>query len=447
MTATTHESSPVPTSLCEELYFRLLQMWGPSVYGRNMYMAHLGEGAFVVRAAEEALNDVVARQESLRASYDASAGPLVKSVLPTARVTIEVRDLGAIEDERLHDEVARCVEAPIPLQQAPLLRAVLLRRSENAWAFVIVVHHLAFDAGSFPIFFADFSAAYRARLDNTPPQLVPPQSSGSDFARWQHEYFTPEKRASLAEFWSKRVRNYQPIDESLLKGLGVAPGSKPGGRMVVPFSFDAADSAAIRSGCTKSGSSLVMFTCVGFGALLKRHTQRTDITFMYLHNLRSQFAMHNRAKKASVEGTLGYFANGLPYHVDIEDGLTGRELVRRGRQEMIDISGASDIPLPCIDESYARSIPRLFTAGFNFQRQRVVMEMPGATLTRMPREDVESTRWHFHQLLECRLIETSSLSGYMIADSGFLTRPMVDRLIADYRTTLRTLATDPEARL
>lgn len=431
-----------PTSLCEELYHRLLSIWGPATHGRNMYAAFRGAGALDAVALEAALNDVVGRQDALRASFMVADGKLVKTVHPNRAITIETRQLGDVDDAALADACAARIAHDFDLAHEPLITAAVLRRTDD-FALVVVVHHLVFDAGSFAILFTELAKRYAARspASVSASGLAPLETTPDDFAVWQRSLVAEggrETREALAAHWAKSIARMTPLESELVARAvpAPAPDVEPGLRRMLPFRFSASEDAALRATAARHRISLVVLTCAAFATLLREHTGRDDVVFMYLHNLRAQFALRNRARRASLDGTMGYFANGIPFALDFRGAEDDATILMRARAEMIDATSNSDLPLPVLDPGHGERLRGLFAAGFNFQRQRTAFDLPHVELERLPLDALESGRWKFHMLLECRIVESSATAGYMIFDASRLDEAAVAHLIDRYRAIL-----------
>ncbi|WP_285188650.1 non-ribosomal peptide synthetase [Rhodococcus sp. MEB041] len=133
----------------------------------------LVEGPLDVDAVGAAVNDVIARHESLRTVYPTVAGEPVQVVLDAAPVSVELvtpsdsdLDPSAPEVQAALDEVARrrfdlATEAPV--------RAVVVRLSEHSHVVGVAVHHIAADGESVAPLTTDLLLAYEARRTGVAP--------------------------------------------------------------------------------------------------------------------------------------------------------------------------------------------------------------------------------------------------------------------------------------
>ncbi|MFD5185022.1 condensation domain-containing protein [Streptomyces sp. NPDC058372] len=150
----------------------------------------------------QALADLVARHDALRARAVRRDGELLLEVLAEVPVELPVSDLSA----HAGDETARarwCQEQasrPFALDRAPLFRFRLARLGPDHWTLVTVLHHAVCDGWSLGIFRHEPQELYNARRLGTEAQLGPPLSQFTDFARAEQD-FGAGRRAELERFW------------------------------------------------------------------------------------------------------------------------------------------------------------------------------------------------------------------------------------------------------
>ena len=147
-------------------------------------------------ALEAALDDVVARHESLRTLLKEVDGEPYQAILEPAHVALGHRVCAAAQvDEVLASEASR----PFDLGGELPLRAVLLELGRDEHVLVLVVHHAAADGWSMGRLLEDLARAYRApgcRGGRRTMRALPVQYA--DYALWQRallgEEADPEQR-------------------------------------------------------------------------------------------------------------------------------------------------------------------------------------------------------------------------------------------------------------
>ncbi len=161
----------------------------------------------------DALRKAVRRHESLRTTFTHQAGlrvPLqvVNDLLEPVVERIDLHDTepserpGRLERTRRSD-----LEAPLDLEQGPLVRATLLTDGENALHLVLTLSALCADPASTALLLGEVAAQLAA------VELIEDPLQYADFSAWQHELSdSDEDEASAARtFWSELGTIASPV--------------------------------------------------------------------------------------------------------------------------------------------------------------------------------------------------------------------------------------------
>ena len=151
-------------------------------------------GALDVEALGAALDDVIARHESLRTVFPDVDGVPLQQVVPTeagmwrrggaAVVSLPERDVAAALVELAGYRFDLSAEIPI--------RAQIYAVGPEQYVVGIVVHHIAFDGWSMAPVVRDVGEAYRARRVGRAPRWAPLAVQYVDYTLWQRELLGQE---------------------------------------------------------------------------------------------------------------------------------------------------------------------------------------------------------------------------------------------------------------
>lgn len=121
----------------------------------------------------DALNDVVARHDVLRATFERTGERMVFA--PSLKIDMPVRDLAGEADPQaaLAAILAQEASTPFDLVEGPILRVVLARLPQGKSQLVMTSHHIVCDGWSWNIIVADLGAFYNARLEGREAALEP----------------------------------------------------------------------------------------------------------------------------------------------------------------------------------------------------------------------------------------------------------------------------------
>lgn len=190
-----------------------LRMWfvqaaDPSGALLNVCLSYRITGDIDPEALHAALNAVARRHAVLRTTYAADENGLpVPTVHPDLRPRWSEHDLTELADpsgqaQRLRLEVLaqREFAAPFDLAVDSPLRITLVRTGVREFVMLLVAHHIAWDDGSWEIFFAELTRAYTgAELGEELGALPPaePRSAEADLAYWRAEMADPPEPLEL----------------------------------------------------------------------------------------------------------------------------------------------------------------------------------------------------------------------------------------------------------
>src|SRR5262249_25502000 len=100
---------------------------------------------------------------------------------------------------------------PFDLQTDLMIRARLLRISDDEYVLLLTMHHIASDAWSIWVLYGEIAAFYeefrggpRAQISELPVQY-------RDYAAWQRRRFDGERMASHLSFWSTQLDHIPPL--------------------------------------------------------------------------------------------------------------------------------------------------------------------------------------------------------------------------------------------
>src|SRR5439155_10173054 len=107
--------------------------------------------------------ELVARHEALRTRVEGTDDGPVQMVEPHAEVTVESVDLSAEEHptRRCERLMAAAAREAIPLDQAPLVRAVVYRVGVDRHVIFLNIHHIVCDGWSLTLLLSDAARVYR----------------------------------------------------------------------------------------------------------------------------------------------------------------------------------------------------------------------------------------------------------------------------------------------
>ena len=313
--------------------------------GFSMPFALRFAGRLDTAALAEALNDVVARHESLRTNFDEHDGVPYQIVHPALRVELPIRQ---VSEDRLDETVAQLRRHVFTPESGPLIKATLLALGTDAHVLVVLVHHIVSDHASLGILFDDLIAAYRARLEGQAPRWPALPVQFADYALWQRDAFAADSEWGQAELtcWRDALAGL-PDEISVAPDHSRPPVIGKAGE-VVSFAVSAARRAALTGLAEQSGATEFMVYQAVLAVLLHKLGGGADIPI--------GSPVVSRVDPAT-ENLIGLFANMVVLRNDLTGDPTLRAMVARSRDVVLDAFAHQELPIERLVE--ALNPPRL----------------------------------------------------------------------------------------
>ena len=421
----------------------------PSSPAYNLSSAwHLG-GTLDVIALERSLFEIARRHEILRTRFPSAGGEPYQEIAERPGLELANVDLGRLAPEHrqtLARELA-ISEAfqPFDLGRGPLVRATLIRLTEQERVLLLTLHHIVSDGWSQGIFYRELSTRYAAYAEapqssrETAPVPALPQLSiqVADVALWQRRWLQGEMLETRWHYWRNQLDGRTAHLE--------LPTDRP--RPTIPsyrgvshrWSFGKELTAAVQQLGNLAGASLYMTLLAAFTAFLHRLTLRRQIL------VGSPVA----GRDIAAEDLIGLFVNTLVMRAAFDDGLCFIEHLERTRATALGAYDHQELPFeklveklrperdsrrnPLVQVTLAlqsgpRAEPRL--AGVELRPFEVGGPCPA-------RDDLA---------LYIRESE-SGLEGTMIGLRELFDRSTISRFCGTFETLLRDAVTDPKRRI
>ena len=162
-----------------------------------------------MEALERSINMIVNRHEVLRASFAMKDDHLVQVADDDFIVEVPLVNIDTIAAEEREQQCLRIAQAeseqPFDLGVGPLVRAKIVRLSEEDHVFLLTLHHICCDAWSIEILFRELVAGYRSELLGEAFELLELEVQYADFAHWQREWVSGEELARQLSYWKETL--------------------------------------------------------------------------------------------------------------------------------------------------------------------------------------------------------------------------------------------------
>ncbi|MER5585603.1 non-ribosomal peptide synthase/polyketide synthase [Streptomyces asoensis] len=342
----------LPLSFAQQRLWLLHRIEGPGAT-YHIPAAWRLTGTLDADALEAALNDVVARHESLRTVFPERDGRPRQVVLEPSRATVPVHRGRATEAE-LPALLAGAVAQGFALERELPLRVHVFRLRADEHVLLLVLHHIAGDQWSDGPLRRDLATAYEARRAGRAPEWSPLPVQYADYALWHRAALgdpaDPDSRQSAQLAHWRRVLADLP-DELTLPADRPRPAESSHRGGAVGLTLDAGRTRALRTLARDHGVSVFMVAQAAVAALLHRLGAGDDIPLGAPVSGRSD---------ERLEDLVGFFVNTLVLRTDVSGDPTFAELLARVRAFDLAAYEHQDLPFDRLVEAVnpARSLAR-----------------------------------------------------------------------------------------
>lgn len=431
--------TPCPLSFAQELMWLLDHLIDTSAY--HVPRALRMQGALNVEALEYALQSIVERHEILRTTYREVDGQPLQFVADRAVVPLQRIDLSALEAQERENEANRILveegRHKFDLATDVMLRALLLRLSENHHILLLVSHHIASDGQSKASLFRELKEFYLAHCANRPAQLPELPIQYGDFAGWQREWMQGNVLQKHLEYWKSQLAGAPTLLELPTDRPRPARQSFEGARQFLrcPDGMLESFKALSRS----QGTTLFMTMLAAFGTLLYRWSGQEDML------IGTPVSGRNRTE---LESLIGYFSNSVVLRIALHGDPTFRELMQRVKNMSLAAYSHQDLPFeklvvelqPDRDLSYSPLYQVMFSVG---EQKDLGLDLPGLEITpiivdrKIAKFDMTLGMTEFRSDLMCNIEYCSALF-----EAGTM-----QRLANHFQNLLQGIMRDPDQRI
>ncbi|MCU0287263.1 MAG: condensation domain-containing protein, partial [Acidobacteria bacterium] len=196
----TEKKEYYPMSSAQKRLYTLRQMEAEST-AYNMPVILILAGIPRQDRLMDTFAELIKRHESLRTSFDIIDKQMVQVIHETVAFAMEYNEPGPGEER----EIIHAFEKPFNLNQAPLLRAGLVRTPGETYVLMIDTHHIIMDGFSLGILQQEFISIYNGE------ELPGLTLTYKDYSQWQNSEKGKETLKKQENYWLKQLSGELPV--------------------------------------------------------------------------------------------------------------------------------------------------------------------------------------------------------------------------------------------
>lgn len=325
----------LPLSFTQQRLWFLHQLERANTAYNMAYAVDL-EGVLDAQLIGEAVNQLIARHESLRTAFTEKGGVPEAILQPHAEMKVSIEDLSELKEEEREEEFKKLVQAyaehQFDLGVAPLLRVGLVRLSWDHSVLLLTVHHIVCDGWSLGILIQELAEVYNAAVTGKCTRLLPLPVQYPDYVAWQRAALQGDALARHLRFWSAEPG---PIPVLELPADYARPQVRDyrGSRASIRLKAELV--RALKQISAAECSTLTMTLLAAFNILLFRLTGQSDLI--------TGLVTANRSLP-EIESLIGCFLNALPLRVRLQENATFKESLEHVRKAALGVYEHQELP-------------------------------------------------------------------------------------------------------
>ncbi|MCP3804555.1 non-ribosomal peptide synthase/polyketide synthase [Allokutzneria sp. A3M-2-11 16] len=318
----------IPLSAAQRRLWFLHRLEGPSAT-YNVPLVLKLTGSVDAEAMRSAIEDVVARHESLRTVFPEADGVPYQLILDPAEARPVLR---VVETEDLEAAAEEAARHAFDLSSELAVRSWLFTTKRDEHILLLLLHHIVSDGASLEPLSRDLSVAYTARLRSEAPQWTDLPVQYADFTLWQREVLATEEERQI-EFWRDALAGVPDLVELPIDRPRPPTPSYRGDE--VGFTVDADLHRKLAEVARETGTTSFMVAQAALATLFTRLGAGTDVPL--------GTAVAGRTDEA-LDELVGFFVNTVVLRTDTSGAPTFRELLGRVRETDLAAFAHQEVP-------------------------------------------------------------------------------------------------------
>ncbi|UFJ41460.1 amino acid adenylation domain-containing protein [Brevibacillus humidisoli] len=427
-----------------------LHRMAPESAAYNISKAVRLSGRLDTAALRAAFQALIRRHDILRTTYPAQPGGVPRAhIHEQAELAMTEVDASSWDADLLQQRMEEAAQRPFDLEQGPLMRVYLYKRSAEEHLLLWSFHHIVVDLWSFDLLIGEWNQLY-VEFSTGEKQYLPPAAIRyADYVAWQERMLSSEEGEQKWAYWKEQLAGELPILNMPTDHARPPMQSWRGAVKSLRLPQSLAD--ALKRLSREQQTTLYTTLLTGYAVLLHRYSGQEDVI------IGSPMAARSRVELA---GLVGYLTNTVPIRVDLSGNLAFDRLLGSMRQIVIGAFAHQEYPFDLLVEKLQPerdpSRSPIFQTAFVMQNvgynNRTVAplvaggEGEGISLGELTLESVPLREAAAQFDLTLTVVETGGeLAVELTYNTDLYEAGTAERLLQSYQSLLQAMVSDPHA--
>jgi amino acid adenylation domain-containing protein len=286
-----------------------------------------------IPALRRSFQALVDRHPCLRTTFSVHSGKPAQRIHRGAKVHFEELDASAWSHSELESRLTDEAHRPFDLEQGPLLRVSVFKRSAREHYLLLVVHHIVIDFWSLAILLNELGTLYPAEAAGRRATLPPLDLQYGDYVRWQSGMLAGAEGERLWTYWQRQLAGQLPVLELPTDRPRQPVQTHRGGSY--DFVLNDELSGRLKLLAKAQGATLYVVMLAAFQTMLHYLSGQDDLV------VGSPVVGRSRAE---FEQTVGLFTNPVFLRVNLSGNPTFQEFLSHVRQTVLAALEHQDFP-------------------------------------------------------------------------------------------------------
>lgn len=426
------------TSFAQQRLWFIDQLAGGS-HHYNMPFAMQLTGDFQLDAANQALQQIIARHEVLRTVYaDGEQGPIqiiqAEFEFGITEINLSTHS-SAAQADMIQAALSEDAQKPFDLSRDLMLRASFLRLGDEQGVLLFNMHHIATDGWSLGVLVDEFVQLYQAGLNGQAASLPALPVQYADFAHWQRNWLCGETLETQLSYWSQQLADLPQVHQLPLDHDRPQMPSFQGAAhtLNIPAEQVAQLSAlALEQNCT-----LFMVMHAAFSVLIARYANHPDVVI--------GTPVANRLQQ-ELQPLIGFFVNTLVLRSDCSNNPSFVDFLQHIKDVNLAAQSHQDVPFeqlvdhlnPVRNTGHHALFQIMLSMDTNEQR---TLELPGVSMAPVINNDAITAKF---DLLLIISEQAKNLTCRFEYNTALFNAETIQRMADSFGRLLAGVAVDPE---